>query len=91
LSHRYHVLFFVPVFSPRCYIIAKSSTMTAEESKHEIQTVTGELDIDDVAVGSWEERPKSGVVGAYRKLLKKVELEQTPGSYAPGRWSNAGQ
>jgi len=66
--------------------------MTSKESKHDVQTVTGELDIDDVAAGSsWEEKPKSGVIGTYRRLLKKIELEPTFGSYAPGRWSNAGQ
>lgn len=66
--------------------------MTSKESKHDIQTVTGELDIDDVAAGSsWEEKPKSGVVGTYKRLLKKIGLEPTFGSYAPGRWSNAGQ
>jgi len=62
----------------------------AKDFKHDVQTVTGELDIEDVTAGTWEEKPTSSVLGTYKRLLKSIEIEPTPGSYAPGRWSNAG-
>lgn len=65
--------------------------MAMKESKYDVQTVTGELDVDDVAAGSWPEKPSSGHTGTFKRWLKKIELEPTSGSYAPGRWSNAGK